>query len=303
MRFEVLHKTHYRYSEPVAQSQQLLHLAPRKDAHRAVLRHGMIIAPAPAMRYDGEDAFGNPISILDIEEPHKEFVIEALSTIETVQPPPADFSRTTPWDALDSALHSSGGPLDLDVIQYRVPSRLTTPVPAMRAYAAVSFAPGRPVLEGAQDLTRRIFADFKFDATVTDVSTPITEVFKKRRGVCQDFAHLALAFLRSHRVPARYISGYILTVPPPGQPKLEGSDASHAWISVWSPETGWRDFDPTNGLVVSDEHILLAHGREYADVCPISGVILGGGKHTVTVGVNVTQAGRGDSGHAPGSAS
>jgi transglutaminase-like putative cysteine protease len=155
------------------------------------------------------------------------------------------------------------------------------------AYAAQSFAKGRPVLDAAFDLTRRVHKDFKFDPTATDVSTPIAQVFRQRRGVCQDFAHFTLACLRSLRIPARYVSGYILTRPPPGQPKLQGTDASHAWISVWSPETGWRDFDPTNGLIVTDEHIVIAHGRDYNDVSPISGVLLGGGEHTVTVAVDV----------------
>lgn len=289
MIFEVTHKTHYRYSQPVAQSQHLVHLAPRSGVRQSVRRHGMIIEPAPVMRYDGEDAFGNPVSILDIEEPHKEFVLNARSTIETYKPEAADFTRTTPWDALDPALYSEGKHCDLDVIQYRCASRLTPVSHEIKDYAAASFAPGRPVLDAAQELTQRIFRDFKFDATATDVSTPIGEVFRSRRGVCQDFAHLALAILRAHHVPSRYMSGYILTRPPAGQPKLQGSDASHAWISVWSPETGWREFDPTNGLVVADEHVLLALGRDYGDVCPISGVIIGGGQHTVSVGVDVIE--------------
>lgn len=292
MKFEISHRTHYRYSEPVAQSQHLVHLAPRSDTRRAILRHGMIVAPAPAMRYDGEDAFGNPISILDIEEPHKDLVVEARSTIETMDPPRTDFSRTTAWDDLDAALYGRSPSSDIDVIQFRVPSRFTAPTLEFRNYAMRSFVPGRPVLSAAQDLTRRIFTDFKFDATATEVSTPITEVFRKRRGVCQDFAHLSLALLRSLRVPARYISGYILTIPPPGRPRLAGADASHAWISVWAPETGWCDFDPTNGLVAGAGHIPFAHGRDYGDVCPISGVILGGEHHTVSVGVDVIEVGQ-----------
>ncbi len=291
MIFEVRHKTHYRYSQPVAQSQHLIHLAPRSDVRQSVRSHGMIIEPAPAMRYDGEDAFGNPVSILDIEEPHREFVLKARSTIATSTPEAVDFSRTSAWDELDGALYGEGKPCDLDVVQYRCSSRLTPATRNIRDYAAVSFAPGRPVLEAAHELTQRIFRDFRFDAAATDVSTPIADVLRTRRGVCQDFAHLALAFLRAHRVPARYMSGYILTKPPAGQPKLQGSDASHAWISVWSPESGWCDFDPTNGLVVAEEHIVLALGRDYGDVCPISGVIVGGGHHTVSVGVDVVKVG------------
>lgn len=291
MMFEITHKTHYRYAYPVAQSQHLVHLTPRLDGRQAVIRHNMLIEPAPVMRFDGIDAFGNHVSILDIEEPHREFVLNARSTIQTFTPAEFDFAQTTPWDALDDALYPPGEAIDIDIVQYRCPSRLTGPTLAIRDFAAASFLPGRPVLEAAFDLTRRIYREFIFDSTATDISTPIAQVLKTRRGVCQDFSHLTLAALRAHGVPARYVSGYILTHPPAGQPKLVGSDASHAWIAVWAPETGWREFDPTNGLAVRDEHILLAHGRDYADVCPISGVIVGGGEHTITVGVDVARQG------------
>lgn len=289
MIFEVSHNTLYQYTQPVAQSQHLVHLTPRQDRRQATLRSSMIIEPAPTMRYDGHDAFANPVSILDIEEPHDEFVLHSLCAIETFAPAACDFSQSSPWDQIDEALYRPGRDCDLDVVAFRCPSRLTAVTRNLRDYAAASFAPGRPVLEAAYDLTLRVHRDFKFDATATGVSTPITEVLEKRRGVCQDFAHLTLACLRAHRIPSRYMSGYIVTRPPPGKERLLGSDASHAWISVWAPETGWREFDPTNGLAVADEHILIAHGRDYQDVCPVSGVILGGGEHTVTVGVDVTQ--------------
>lgn len=287
MIYDVSHRTLYRYTQPVVQSQHLVHMTPRIVAHQTIRAHSLIIEPAPANRYDGLDVFSNPVSILDVEMPHKEFIIHARSTIEISPPPRFDFAATTPWDALDEVLYAPGVPIDLDVVQFRSPSRLTNANLELADYAAQCFTPGRPVLEGAFELTRRIYTEFKFDPTATDVSTPITQVFKQRRGVCQDFAHLSLAFLRAMRIPARYVSGYILTHPPPGEKKLEGADASHAWISVWSPQTGWRDFDPTNGLVVDREHITIALGRDYNDVCPISGVLLGGGDHTVSVGVDV----------------
>lgn len=289
MIFDVSHRTSYRYTQAVVQSQHLVHLTPRYDGRQKTLRTSMMIEPAPAMRFEGQDVFGNPVTILDIEEPHKEFVLHARSTIETYEPAVCDFAQTTPWDRLDEALYQPGRDYNLDVIRFRCPSRLTPVLPNIRDYAAASFLPGRPVLEAANDLTLRIYRDFKFDPSATGVSTPIEDVFRKRRGVCQDFAHLALAFLRSYRVPARYMSGYILTHPVPGQPRLRGADASHAWISVWSPETGWREFDPTNGLAQTSDHILLAHGRDYHDVCPIGGVILGGGDQTISVGVDVTR--------------
>jgi transglutaminase-like putative cysteine protease len=287
MIFEVSHRTHYRYSTPVAQSQHLVHMTPRDVAHQTTLRHNLIVEPAPAMRFDGVDGFGNPFVILDVEVPHRELVLHARSSIETHAPPTADFAATTSWDRLDEKMTKPGAGLDLDVIQYRCTTKFTAASLAIADYTRGSFPQGRPVLEGAMDMTRRIFADFRFDPGATDISTPVETVFEQRRGVCQDFAHLALAGLRALRVPSRYVSGYILTRPPPGQIKLAGADASHAWISVWSPETGWRDFDPTNGIAVSEEHITIAYGRDYNDVSPISGVLLGGGAHAVSVGVDV----------------
>ena len=287
MIFEVSHRTHYRYSTPVAQSQHLVHMTPRVVARQTTLRHNLIVEPAPAMRYDGMDGFGNPFVILDVEVPHKELFLHARSSIETHAPPAADFSATTSWDRLDENMTKSGSGLDLDVIQYRCTTRLTGASLAIADYTRGSFPQGRPMLDGVMDLTRRIYADFRFDPGATDISTPVEKVFEQRRGVCQDFAHPTLAGLRALRVPSRYVSGYILTRPPPGQIRLAGADASHAWISVWSPETGWRDFDPTNGIAVSEEHITIAYGRDYNDVSPISGVLLGGGAHAVSVGVDV----------------
>jgi transglutaminase-like putative cysteine protease len=287
MIFEVSHRTHYRYATPVAQSQHLVHMTPRPVAHQTTLRHNLMVEPAPAMRHEGIDSFGNRFVELEVEVPHKELVLLARSAIETRAPAAIDLAATTAWDRLDDVLGNGPDGLDLDVIQYRCTTRITGASLAIADYARASFGQGRPVLDGAMDFTRRIYADFHFDPGATDVSTPVEQVFMQRRGVCQDFAHLALAGLRALRVPARYVSGYILTHPPPGQPKLAGADASHAWISVWSPETGWRDFDPTNGIEVGEEHITIAHGRDYNDVSPISGVLIGGGEHVVTVGVDV----------------
>jgi transglutaminase-like putative cysteine protease len=228
--------------------------------------------------------------MLDIEVAHRELVLHARSTIETFPRTAFDPAATTAWDRLDDAMMMpAGSDLDLDVIQYRCPSRLTVASLDIADYAAASFPQGTPVMAGALDLVDRVYADFTFDATATDVSTPITTVFKKRRGVCQDFAHLSLACLRAKRIPARYVSGFILTRPPPGQTKLQGTDATHAWISVWAPQTGWVDFDPTNKMLAGQEHVAIAYGRDYDDVSPISGVLLGGGEHTVTVAVDVVQ--------------
>jgi transglutaminase-like putative cysteine protease len=289
MHFDISHRTLYRYSQPVVQSQHRVHLTPRVVEHQTIRHHSLIVEPAPALRYDGIDAFGNPVAILDITKPHRDLVLHARSTIETTLPSAIHPNGSQPWDTLDAALYTGRNRIPLDIVRYRCASRLTMPSLAVAAYAATSFRPGRPVLAAAIDLTTRVFREFTFDATATDVSTPIDTVLRKRRGVCQDFAHLCLAGLRAHRVPARYVSGYILTRPPPGSARLQGADASHAWISVWAPEAGWVDLDPTNGLVVRDEHVTIAHGRDYDDVSPISGVLLGGGEHTVSVAVDVVE--------------
>ena len=287
MIFHVSHKTLYRYSSAVIQSQHLVHMSPRHIPRQTVRHHSLIVEPAPALRFDGIDALGNKIAIFDIEVPHKELVLHARTTVEVEPPSPWSAEQSCPWDQIDAGAKAAGVMLDLDVVQYRCASRLTTPTLEIAEYSAQSFPPGQPILAGALSLTERIFTEFKFDPKATDVSTPVTQVFKQRRGVCQDFSHLALACLRAARIPARYVSGYILTRPPPGQVKLQGADASHAWISVWCPNFGWVDFDPTNGIVVSDEHISIAYGRDFDDVSPIGGVLLGGGDHTVSVAVDV----------------
>ncbi len=291
MILDVTHKTLYRYSSPVVQSQHLVHMSPRPAVRQTVIHHSLMIEPAPATRYDGVDAFGNSAIILDIEVPHREFSLCARSTIATEMPEPLDYLTSAAWDSIDDSMRTKDNLIDLDVVQYRCTSRATTASPEIAAYAQASFAINRPLLDGAMNLVNRIYDDFKFDSKATDISTPVTEVFRLRRGVCQDFAHLTLACLRALRIPSRYVSGYILTRPSPGQAKLLGADASHAWISVWSPESGWIDFDPTNGIAVKDEHVTIAHGRDYDDVSPISGVLLGGGDHAVSVGVDVVQVG------------
>ena len=290
MIFNVSHRTSYRYGTPVTQSQHIVHLAPRALPRQTVSRHSLLIEPAPASRFDHTDYFGNPTSILIIEEEHRQLVVLSRSTVSVEAPAPIDLAASRPWANVASAATLSDGARDLSVLQFAVASRHTQTSADMLAFAAPSFPAGRPLLEGAFDLTRRIHGEFKFDPAATDISTPISEVLKAKRGVCQDFAHLSLAALRALGLPARYISGYLLTRPPPGKPKLQGSDASHAWISVWSPELGWVDFDPTNGLIPEDEHIVVAYGRDYDDVSPVSGVLLGGSDQVLSIAVDVVEA-------------
>jgi transglutaminase-like putative cysteine protease len=287
MIFDVTHKTHYKYRSTVVQSLHLVHMSPRALPGQVVRSHSLSVEPFPAVRQERLDAFGNVSLTLDIEAPHKELTLIARSTVEKLALAPIRLAATTPWDALDFRLLRAANTHDLEVLLFRCASRLTMPTIEIADYTAQSFTRGRPVLEGAMDLIMRIYHEFEFDPHATDVSTPVTKVFSMRRGVCQDFAHLALAGLRALRIPSRYVSGYLHTHPPVGRPKLQGADASHAWISVYAPECGWVDLDPTNGIMVRDEHVTVAYGRDYDDVSPISGVLRGGGEHTVDVGVDV----------------
>lgn len=287
MIYDVSHRTLYRYSVPVVQSQHIVHMSPRAVERQRIKGHALLIEPAPTIRTEREDYFGNRVVMFDIEQEHKELIVHARSTIGVTARPAPDFSVSTPWDELARRIANPLAGTDLDVARYACASKNTRASPDIAAYARQSFPADRPVLVGAWDLIERIYSDFTFDPTATDVSTPITQVLQQRRGVCQDFSHLALACLRAMRLSARYVSGYILTRPPAGAPRLAGADASHAWISVWSPEFGWVDFDPTNGLMPRDEHITIAYGRDYDDVSPISGILLGGSEHSVHVGVDV----------------
>ncbi len=290
--FEVSHRTTYNYRRPVAQSHHLLHLHPRQLASQQVIRHSVLIDPAPVKQQEIVDYFGNVAVLLRIEDEHSEFVVHARSTVELVPPGEIDFAVSTPWETVVGQMHGNAtNEAGIDVVQYVCASRHVPKSRELMQFADPSFPPGRPVLAGAMDLTARIFKEFKFDPAATDVSTPVSTVLRQKRGVCQDFAHLAIAALRSLGLPARYVSGYLLTRPPPGQPKLAGADASHAWVSVWAPEVGWVDFDPTNGVVPSGEHITVAYGRDYEDISPISGVLLGGGAQSMTVAVDVEPTG------------
>ena len=291
MIYDVSHRTAYAYRKPVLQSEHLVHLAPRAGPRQSVLRHGLLIEPAPSAKIERMDYFGNGTAILTIEDEHSELVIHARSTVEVRAPELPMLALSAPWEQVAQGAQRSNGELDVTVLQFVSASRHTRVASEVVDYARPSFPANRPVLEAALDLTRRIYDDFTFDSTATDISTPVSHVLQERRGVCQDFAHLAITCLRGLGLPARYVSGYLLTYPPPGMEKLQGADASHAWISVWAPEVGWVDFDPTNGVIPTEEHVTVAYGRDYDDVSPISGVLLGGSRQTMTVAVDVTVAG------------
>jgi transglutaminase-like putative cysteine protease len=285
--YEVSHRTTYRYSIPVSFSHHLLHLSPRPCAHQTCHRTALIVLPTPAQHASSVDYFGNPITFITLQHQHKELILHAKSVIDvrpTASPEPL---ATTPWEGIYPSLFRDTSDEGLDALQFTYETPKTRASDAIRAYALACFPAGRPVLDGVLELTQRIYEEFVFDPTATTVSTPVEAVFDTRRGVCQDFAHLELACLRSLRLPARYVSGYLLTRPPEGKEKLVGADASHAWLSVWCPGDGWVDVDPTNNLVVAAEHVTLAWGRDYGDVSPVSGAIFGGGAHTVQVAVDV----------------
>lgn len=287
MIYDVSHRTAFDYEQRVSISHHVLHLTPRPVPRQSCLRASILVDPAPTLRSEGHDYFGNPVTRLMVQEPHRTLRIHARARIEVAPEPGVDPEADWPWDAVAAGLRDGGGGSALEAAEFLFDSPHVVRDAAVRAYAAESFPPGRPLLAAARELTARIFADFDYQGGVTEVSTPVQEVLARRQGVCQDFAHLEIACLRSLGLPARYVSGYLRTRPPAGKEKLVGADASHAWIAVWSPERGWVDFDPTNDLIPAEEHITLAWGRDYADVSPINGFILGGGAHEVAVSVDV----------------
>lgn len=291
-RYHVIHETRYAYESPVSISRQLLHLTPRDCSWQTCLAHEIVIDPLPGLDEARQDAFGNPVRQFAIESPHNTLLVRAESHIEVRSRPgfvPA--LDSPPWERACAALVYGALPIHLDAGVYLFESPYTRVKREFAAYAAPSFPPGRPLLEVVQSLMGRIFREFKFDAKATTVATPVLTVLEEKRGVCQDFAHLMLSCLRSMGVPARYVSGYLLTKPPPGKPRMIGADASHAWVSVYCPQgdTGiWVDFDPTNNLLPDTQHITLAWGRDFGDVSPLRGVILGGDAHKPEVAVTVT---------------
>ena len=282
VQYEVVHTTEYNYSESVAVSLHLAHLSPRVLPHQLLLNHDLQIEPAPAVMTTHTDYFGNPVTFFAMQGAHKRLTVRARSRVAlqaTSLPLPSD---TPHWEAV-----ADRTALPLEALEFLFDSALIPASAELAAYARAAFAPGRPLLDAVIELTRRIHEDFTFDREATTVATPLADVFRSRRGVCQDFARLEIACLRSLGLPARYVSGYLETAPPAGRSRLLGADASHAWLAVYCPEAGWIHVDPTNNLLPSRRHVTVAWGRDYNDVSPIHGVILGGGKHTLRVNVDV----------------
>jgi len=297
MDYLVRHRTTYRYLQEVSYSQHLVHLEPRATPFQSVVEATVTVTPAPESRTRRYDAFGNAAEWLTLDEAHDTFEIVAESRVAVRSPPKRDAAKAASWEAVRQRLAAASlpGAKDgeaLEATGYLFDTTYTGFTVDLASYASPCFPTGGSFLAGAMELMHRIHRDFRYDTTVTDVSTPVDRVFAIRAGVCQDLAHVTIACLHALGLPARYVSGYLLTRPPPGQQKLLGADASHAWLAVWCPPFGWVDLDPTNDMLPSDEHVTLAWGRDYGDVAPINGVVVGGGDHAIEVGVDVIPAPR-----------
>jgi transglutaminase-like putative cysteine protease len=287
MKLKIVHRTRYVYGEPVTTSHHEARLTPRDSPNQRTLSHEILVRPVPESRRRRFDYFGNRAVHFSLSEPHRELEVLAESVVEMKPLREPSLDASPAWERVRDRLRGDRRRDALDAYEMTLESEHVPALPALFAYAAPSFTPGRPVLAAARHLMSRIHRDFSYDPRATDVSTPLSEVLQQRRGVCQDFAHLAIGCMRSHGLAARYVSGYLVTHPPPGAPRLVGADASHAWFAAFVPEYGWVDFDPTNDVLPSSEHVTMALGRDFADVTPIRGVILGGVQHRLDVAVDV----------------
>lgn len=290
MNYRVTHTTEYLYSEPVGLCRNEARLLPRETERQRCLKSTLSIEPTPVDLRERIDGFGNRVSHYAIEHAHEQLLVTAISEV-AIKPDlqPLMAANQITWEAVREQLTGEKNRHTLAAIPYLYNSPLIEKNRELADYAALSFATDRPLGEATSDLMRRIYDDFTYDPDFTTINTPLSEVLATRRGVCQDFAHLGVACLRSLGLAARYVSGYIETLPPPGQERLIGADASHAWFAVFAGAAGWIDFDPTNNQLPSEQHITVAWGRDFSDVSPLRGVALGGGKHKVMVSVDVAR--------------
>jgi transglutaminase-like putative cysteine protease len=289
MKLRVVHRTTYHYGDPATTSHHEARLTPRQSEAQRTITHELELLPHPSTRRARLDFFGNRTNYFGLTEPHRVFEVTATSLVATVPVDLPEFDLTPAWDLVRERLLFDVRSDVLQATQMRFASPMVPLFESLRDYATQSFSKSLPLLVGVSDLMARIHRDFTYDTCATQLSTPLSAVMESRRGVCQDFAHVMLGCLRSLGLAARYTSGYLRTRPPPGQPRLIGADASHAWVAVWLPEHGWVDFDPTNNICPGEEHITLAFGRDFSDVTPLRGVILGGGQHRLEVSVDVEE--------------
>lgn len=287
MKYKVTHITDYIYEFPATLCHNLMFQVPPDLPFQEVEEYVCEISPKPSTEIERVDFFGNKYLYFSVERSHKNLSVTSKSVVKLSSPPwitvkPSD---TMPWEKVVELLHSTK--TSTDVRQYYLESKHVDFIDGISDYALKSFTPGRPIMEATLDLNTRIFNDFAFTPGFSDISTPLQKVFKHKKGVCQDFAHFELACLRVIGLSARYVSGYLETLPPPGKPKMIGADASHAWIAIYIPEHDWVEFDATNNLLVNDKHIRVAVGRDFADVTPLKGIVYSGSKQEMKVSVDV----------------
>jgi transglutaminase-like putative cysteine protease len=289
MRYRIVHRTVYEYPEPVTVSHHTARLEPRHLASQRIEEFSLAMTPEPAVRKARTDYFGNRVCFFSIQEIHRQLEVTATSLVDLGSGRVPELSFSPAWDTVAKLFRDPVSPDLVDAYQFCFDSPQLAGSAEFADYARASFPAGTPLLSGLKDLNRRIHQDFTYDPVATTVATPLEEVLRTRRGVCQDFAHLAIAALRSLGLPARYVSGYLRTRPPEGAERLRGADASHAWFAAYCPGADWVEFDPTNNLMPGDEHISVGIGRDFSDVSPVSGVVTGGGAHEVHVAVDVDE--------------
>ena len=289
MKYLIKHTTCYNYLEMVSLCRNIIHVSPREFENQRNLYENITVIPVPDIMESQKDYFGNKVYFFTTEKPHKSLIITAEYETEVIEKKYKNFSDI-PWEDVIEILNTDSSSETIHSFEYLYDSYYVQKHDDWKDYASKSFKPGALFLASVMDLTSRIFKDFKYQPNATTIATPLREVFLQKSGVCQDFSHFQIACLRSIGIPVRYVSGYLLTTPNKEKPSMIGSDASHAWIQVYYPGIGWFDFDPTNNLRPTDHHIIIAWGRDYEDVSPVKGVILGGENHTITVGVNVIKA-------------
>ncbi len=288
MKYRVTHKTAYQGDQPVSVCHNEAWLKPRDTPFQYCENHQLATDPPPTSLTHRLDYFGNNVWAFSFNRGYDSMTVTSVSEVALRERALPSVDQTSPWEQMADILRTPGLPEDLSASEFTFDSPRSVGNAALAEYARRSFPAGRPLLEAAAELTARIHADFEFNSRATTVTTPVEEVFRLRKGVCQDFAHLEIAALRSLGLAARYVSGYLRTRPAPGKPRLAGADASHAWLSVYLGDGDWVDLDPTNNLFPNLEHITVAWGRDYGDVCPLKGVFIGGGRHSLEVSVDVS---------------